>query len=220
MSAATAGSVIDVLAIGMVVLAIGVVWTRSLGQALLLFAQQSLLLAAAALSAALATSSSHIFIGAALTLSVKAVIAPALLWKVLLNLPTSHDVQASIGQRTGVLLAILIAFVFAQALDTQPFHTSIGSERVLPTAVSVMAIGILVMVTHRQALTQVVGFLIIENSMALAALTATFGMPLVVELGIFLDLLAVVFVAFMYTGRMHVLFGTGDTHEHMRTLKW
>ena len=218
MSAETASSVIDILALGMVIAAIGVVVTRSLGQALLLFAAQSVMLAIAALCAGLATDSVHVLAGAGLTLSIKAVIAPVLLWQVILRLPTSHDVQASISQRNGLLLAIGIALVFSQALDTQPFHTTIGAERVLPTAVTGMALGMLIMVTHRQALTQVVGFLILENSMALAALTATYGMPLVIELGVFLDLLSVVFVAFVYTSRMHVLFGSVDT-ERLRTLK-
>jgi hypothetical protein len=78
-------------------------------------------------------------------------------------------VQASIGQRTGVVLAIALALVFGRELDATPFRTAIGAERVLPTAVTVMTIGIMVMVTHRQALTQIVGFLMIENGMALAA---------------------------------------------------
>jgi hydrogenase-4 component E len=135
-----------------------------------------------------------------------------------LRLQTSHDVQASIGQRTGVIIAIAVAVVFGRALDAGPFHTAIGAERVLSTAVTVMTIGMIVMVTHRQSLTQLVGFLMIENGMALAALTATYGMPLVIELGVFLDLLLAVYVVFVYSRRMHSIFGSLDTHE-LRTLK-
>ena len=218
MSDELASTLINDLSVGMVIAAIGVVWARSLGWALLLICLQSLLLAGAALCAGLATESSHVLIGAALTLGVKVFAAPILLWLVLLKLPTSHDVQASIGQRTGVILAIALALILGQSLDAGPFRTAIGSERVLPTAVTVMVIGLLVMVTHRQALTQIVGFLMIENGMALAALTATYGMPLVVELGVFLDLLMAVFVAFVYSGRMHTIFGSMDTHS-LRTLK-
>jgi hydrogenase-4 component E len=58
----------------------------------------------------------------------------------------------------------------------------------------------------------------IENGMALAALTATYGMPLVVELGISLDLLSALFVAFAFAGRMHAIFGSLDTH-HLRSLR-
>jgi len=202
----------------MVIAAIGIVWARSLGWALLLISLQSLLLAGAALCAGLATNSSHVLVGATLTVGVKVFAAPLLLWAVLLRLPTSHDVQASVGQRTGVILAIVVALVLGQSLDAGPFRTAIGSDRVLPTAVTVMVLGLMVMVTHRQALTQIVGFLMIENGMALAALTATFGMPLVVELGIFLDLLMAVFVAFVYSQRMHTIFGSMDTHS-LRTLK-
>jgi hydrogenase-4 component E len=218
MSDELASTLVNDFATGMVIAAIGIVWSRSLVWALLLICAQSLMLAAAALCAALALESSHIFIGAGLTLAVKVVAAPALLWLVLLKLSTSHDVQASIGQRTGTILAIALALFFSQWLDSGPFRTAIGADRVLPTAVTVMTIGLFVMVTHRQALTQIIGFLMIENGMALAALTATHGMPLVVELGILLDLLLAVFVVFVYIGRMHTIFGSLDTQE-LRTLR-
>ena len=218
MSDALASTLINDLATGMVLTAIGIVWSRSLGWALLLISLQSLLLACAGLCAGLATHSSHIFVGSALTLAVKVVAAPAMLWVILTKLPTSHNVQASIGRRTGVVIAIALALVLGRELDSTPFHTAIGAERVLPAAITAMTIGILVMVTHRQALTQIIGFLMIENGMALAALTATFGMPLVVELGVFLDLLLAVFVAFVYSGRMHSIFGSLDTGR-LGTLK-
>jgi hydrogenase-4 component E len=218
MSYEFASSAIDTLSVAMLITALGVVWTRSLGSALVLFGAQSLMLAAAALYAGLATDSPHIVTAACLTVLVKVIAAPSLLWLLLQRLPTSHDAQPSLGQRTGLVVAILMALVFARTLDAQPFHTAIGAERVLPTAVTVMLIGIQIMVTHRQALSQVIGFLVLENGMALAALTAAYGMPLVVEFGIFLDLLLAVFVAFVYTQRMHVIFGSLDT-EKLRSLR-
>jgi len=213
-----ASDAIDVLSIAMLIAALGIVWTRSLGWALVLFGAQSLMLAGAALYAGLATDSPHIVAAAGLTAMVKCVATPWLLWLLLQRLPTSHDAQPSLGQRTGLVLAVLMALVFARTLDAQPFHTAIGAERVLPTAVTVMLIGIQIMVSHRQALSQVIGFLVLENGMALAALTAAYGMPLIVEFGIFLDLLLAVFVAFVYTQRMHVIFGSLDT-ERLRSLR-
>ncbi len=218
MSHEFASDAIDVLAVSMLILAVAMVWRQTLGWVLVLFGSQSLMLAAAALCAGLATGSPHIVAAAGLALAVKVIAAPALLWLLLQRLPTSHDVQSSLGRRSGVVVAVLMALVFSHALDSQPFHTAIGAERVLPTAVTVMLIGIQIMVTHRQALMQVVGFLILENGMALAGLTATYGMPLVVEFGIFLDLLLAVFVAFVYTQRMHVIFGSLDT-DRLRSLR-
>ncbi len=218
MSYGFASSAIDVLSIAMLITALGIVWTRSLGWALVLFGAQSLMLATAALCAGIATSSPHIIAAAGLTTILKVIVTPLLLWIIVQRLATSHDAQPSLGQRTGVVVAVLIALVFARALHARPFHTTIGAERVLPTAVTVMLIGIQIMVTHRQALSQVIGFLLLENGMALAGLTATYGMPLVVEFGIFLDLLIAVFVAFVYTQRMHVMFGSLDT-DRLRSLR-
>jgi hydrogenase-4 component E len=213
-----ASNAIDTLSLAMLIAALGIVWTRSLGWALVLFGAQSLMLAAAALYAGLATDSPHIVAASGLTVMVKVVATPALLWLLLQRLPTSHDAQPSVGQRSGLVVAVLIALVFARTLDARPFHTAIGAERVLPTAVTVMLIGIQIMVSHRHALSQVIGFLVLENGMALAALTAAYGMPLVVEFGIFLDLLLAVFVAFVYTQRMHVIFGSLDTRQ-LRSLR-
>lgn len=153
-----------------------------------------------------------------MTLFVKGIAVPLMLWLVLVRLDTSHETQPSISPRIAVLVSVALALVLSRSLSGEPFETSIGAERVLQMAVTVMVIGILVMVSHQQALSQVAGFLIIENGMALAALTATFGMPLIIELGIMLDLLLVVFVAFAYATRMHVIFGSLHT-KHFRSLR-
>lgn len=214
----TASDLIDAFAVGMLVLAIGVLWVRWLGPAILLVAAQALLLAGAALVAGLATDSAHIVVGAGLTAAVKGLGAPLLLWIVLRRLPTTHEAEAILGRRVGVVFAIVVALIFAQTFDVQPFRPQIGASHVLPTAVSVMVIGLQLMVTRRKALTQIVGFLMLENGMALAALTATPGMPLVVELGILLDLLLVVLVAFVYTQRIQAQFGSTDV-ERLRSLR-
>ena len=167
---------------------------------------------------ALATDSDHVLAGAALTFAVKGVVTPGLLWTLLKRTSVSNDVSATVGRRTSLAFAVVIALVMARSLDSDPFHTAIGAERVLPTAVAVMVIGLQLMITSRQAIAQIVGFLVLENGMALAALTATYGMPLVVEFGILLDLLLAVSVVFVYTTRMHLIFGSMDT-AHFRSLR-
>lgn len=218
MSHEFAGQAIDGLSVAIVILAVAIVSARSMGLALTLFALQSLLLAVAGLHAGLALESWHIVAGAALVTGVKVIAAPLLLWVLLRRLPTSHAMQASLSSHWLVFIAVLIALLTTASLDTKPFVTEIGAEWVLPAAVTVMLIGMLIMITHRQAMTQIVGFLVLENGMALAALTAFNGMPLIIELGVFLDLLLAVSVAFVYTQRMHVIFGSLDT-EHFRSLR-
>jgi hydrogenase-4 component E len=211
MSYEYASEAIDVVSVAMLVVAIGIVWSRSIGLGLVLLSAQSLLLALGGLHAGIATEEWHVILGAALTFSAKGVVAPLLLWLIASRPEVSHDVHASVGQGWSTIAAVVTALALARALTTDPFETAIGAERVLPTSITIVLIGVQIMITHRQALMQVIGFLVLENGMALAALTAFYGMPLVIELGIFLDLLLAVFVAFVYSQRMHLTFGSLDT---------
>jgi hydrogenase-4 component E len=218
MSTEFASNAVDTLSVAMLIVAITLVASRSLSAALALFAMQSAMLAAAGLCTGIATESTHVIAGASLAFAVKAVITPAVLWTMLRRTSVSNDVSATISRRASVAFAVVVALAMARSLDAQPFHTSIGAERVLPTAVAVMIIGLQLMITSRQAVAQVIGFLVLENGMALAALTATYGMPFVVEFGILLDLLLAVSVVFIYTTRMHLIFGSLDT-AHFRSLR-
>lgn len=218
MSVEFASNAVDTLSVAMLILAIALVAARSLGAALALFALQSGMLAAAGLCTGISTESAHVITGAVLALAVKAVITPALLWTMLRRTSVSNDVSATINRRASIAFAVVAALAMARSLDAEPFHTAIGAEQVLPTAVAVMIIGLQLMITSRQAVAQVIGFLVLENGMALAALTATYGMPLVVEFGILLDLLLAVSVVFIYMTRMHLIFGSLDT-AHFRSLR-
>jgi hydrogenase-4 component E len=213
-----ASNAVDTLSVAMLIVAIALVTTRSLSAALLLFALQSAMLAAAGLCTGIATESLHVIAGAGLAFAVKAVITPAVLWTMLRRTSVSNDVSAIVSRRTSIALAVIVALTMARSLNGEPFHTAIGAERALPTAVAVMVIGLQLMITSRQAVAQVIGFLVLENGMALAALTAIYGMPLVVEFGILLDLLLAVAVVFIYTTRMHLIFGSLDT-AHFRNLR-
>jgi len=218
MSTEFASNAVDTLSVAMLIVALVMVATRSLSALLLLFAVQSTMLAAAGMSTALATDSDHVLAGALLTLAVKGIATPTVFWVLLRRTSVSNDVAAAVGRRASLAFAAVIALAMARSLDSDPFHTAIGAERVLPTAVTVMVIGLQLMITSRQAVAQIIGFLVLENGMALAALTATYGMPSVVEFGILLDLLLAVAVVFVYTTRMHLIFGSLDT-EHFRSLR-
>lgn len=213
MSYATASQWVDAFSIAMIVAGIVALWTRSLGHLVLLLALQSVFLASAAFVTGLATRESHIIVAAVLVLAIKAVLLPGLLWLVVQRTAAPRRIQAYLGKKTGACIGIAVALSVARALGDQPFHTGIGAERVLSTSVSLMLIGLLIMVARRQGVAQIAGFLTLENGMSLAGLAATYGMPLVVELGILFDLLFVVLVAFVYSRRIHAAFGSLDTQQ-------
>jgi hydrogenase-4 component E len=93
------------------------------------------------------------------------------------------------------------------ALDTGP------EIRAVPIGVAVALIGFFVLVSRRKAVTQIVGFLLLDNGVALIAFLTTAGVPLVVELGVALDVLLAVLVLQVLTARMRTKFGTLDLDQ-------
>ncbi|MBL7486746.1 hypothetical protein I6A60_39840 [Frankia sp. AgB1.9] len=93
------------------------------------------------------------------------------------------------------------------SLDPSP------ATRAAPAALAVILIGLLVLTTRRRAVSQVIGFLTLDNGIAALAFLLTSGVPLVVELGASLDLLLAVLVVAALTGRMRMKFGGTDLGE-------
>jgi hydrogenase-4 component E len=94
----------------------------------------------------------------------------------------------------------------------------LGATRALPAAIAAVLTGLLVIMTRRKALSLIVGLLAFENGIALAAFALTYGMPLVVELGVIFDLLIAVVVAWVYAGRMLETMG-GTSTDQLRRLR-
>jgi hydrogenase-4 component E len=95
---------------------------------------------------------------------------------------------------------------------------SFAARRALPAAISLVLMGLLIVMTRRKALSLVVGLLVFENGIALAAFSLTYAMPFVVELGVLFDALLAVVVAWVYARRMLDVFGSLSTDE-LRSLR-
>src|SRR5206468_6757942 len=83
----------------------------------------------------------------------------------------------------------------------------------LPLAVGLILVGLFVIITRRKALTQVVGFLVLENGIALLAVLGTLGTPLIVELGVFLDVLMGFLVMQVFIYHIHGTFESIDVEQ-------
>lgn len=83
----------------------------------------------------------------------------------------------------------------------------------LPVGLAVVLIGLFTLTTRRRALSQVVGFLLVDNGITAVAFLATSGVPLTVELGVTLDVLLAVLVLLVLTGRMRTAFGATDLDD-------
>lgn len=207
MSPTTVADTINTLSVGMVVVGVALVWTRWPRQAVALVALQSLLLAGVGLITGLHTHRTHLLVGAALVLGVKTFILPGLMFFLIARTRATGEMPSAVPRALGIGAAALLSLVTIEMFSGAPFQTPLDAERALPAAFALILLGVQTMVTRHHVIAQITGFLALENGMALAALTATFGMPLVIESGVLLDLLLAVMVAFVYSRRIHEAHG-------------
>lgn len=154
-----------------------------------LFAWQGAILSGSAAVLASSSGQHHLYISAALSLLLKVILLPWILHRLIRRLNVRWDTEPLLNIPTIMLIGLLLA-IFAFALS-QPIATLSASiaRNTLGVALAVVMLSFLMMITRRKAMSQVVGFLAMENGLFFAAISATHGMPMVVELGVALDVL-------------------------------
>lgn len=164
------------------------------------FALQGLLLTLTTALAAYSLNNHHLYISAVLTFILKVIFIPWMLRRQVLQMKMHRDIEA-LKNNTFVMLGGASLMVFSYYV-LQPIvqTSSTVMLNALAVSLSVVLLGMLLMISHRQAIAHVVGFMSIENGLFFAAIVATNGMPMVVELGIAFDVLvaAVLFGIFFF----------------------
>jgi hydrogenase-4 component E len=174
--------------------------TRRVRAALAAYRLNSVALGLIALSVALETRSLAVAGAALLALLVKAGAIPLLLSRQVRR----EEVQSRIGFAPGMLACgalVVLAFSQTRALFGPQSQSLLAA--CLPVSVATLLVGLFLMVMRPQALLQVVGLVLVENAIFLAAVSLTHGLPLVVEMGILLDVLAGVALLGLFVGRIH-----------------
>ena len=164
------------------------------------FAWQGFMLSALTTLVAWQTGLPHLYISAALSLALKAIFIPWLLIRQARSLGILRDFDAVI--RPGLILlsaGLLVIFCYYVVIPVQQFSHSVTRDAIA-VSLGLVMIALLMLVTRRKAITQVVAFMSLENGLFFAAVSATHGMPMVVELGIAFDVLiaAVIFGVFFF----------------------
>jgi hydrogenase-4 component E len=214
----TAGQIVDTCAAAVVVLGVGLAATRSIGRSIWLVAIQSALVGVAALVVGLATGAGHLLMGGLLAVGVKGFVVPLVLGSILRRSAIRHERHPFLGPRASLVAAVAIVFVATAAADGASLGASVAASRSLPAAIAEVLTGLFIVMTRRKALSLVVGLLVFENGIALTAFSLTYGMPLVVELGVLFDLLIAVVVAWIYARRMLDVLGSTST-DRLRSLR-
>ena len=183
-----------------------------------LLALQGTLLCAATLLLAWRTGQHHLYLSAALTLALKVLGLPWLLHRLIRRLEVYWDTEPLINM-PGTMLVGLVTVVFAFGL-AQPIAelASTATRNAIGIAVAVILLAFITMITRRKAMSQVVGFLSMENGLFFGAMSATYGMPMVVELGVALDVLVAMLVLGVFFFQIREQFDSLDLH-HLESLK-
>lgn len=182
-------TILKFLAAWMLLLSFALLAQRRLLSLIHLLAWQGATLALSTALVALLTGDRLLWVSAALTLGLKALLIPAILHRLLRRLQVRADVEMSLNvtstQLVGIVLVIFAFSLAAPLAGTLP----VATHGMLGIALAAFLLAFLMMITRRKAISQVVGFLAMDNALFFAATSATLGMPLIVELGIALDAL-------------------------------
>ena len=188
-----------------------------------IFGMQSFLLAAIAGTIAVFNGAPHILIAAVLTLLVKAILVPILLERLVERIEMRQEIEPFLNVPLSVVICgglTLVGYIVAESFyhpDETTGAASLG-HNTLAVAISLFLIGFFVMINRRKALTQVLALLSLENGLFLAAISLTYGMPLIVELGVFFDVLVAVLVLGILLYRIRENFDSMDVSK-MRKLR-
>jgi len=210
--------IINLLASMLLLIAFAMLTQRRILSLINLFAWQGLVLSLSTFVVAYSTDQRHLYYSAGLTLLLKVLVLPWLLHRLIRKLNVKWDVETLINIPTTMLVGIvLVIFAFNLAAPISQLSESI-TRGLIGIALASVLLSLLMMLTRRKAVPQVVGFLAMENGLFFAATSATHGMPLVVELGIALDVLVATFIFGIFFFQIRETFDSLDI-SHMEKLK-
>src|SRR5579872_778781 len=183
-----------------------------------LLALQGALLFIATLLIAWRTRAPHLYVSAGLTLALKVVFLPWLLHRLIRRLEVYWDSDPLLNLPLTMLIGLLVV-VFSFGL-AQPISAlaSTATRNSIGIALAVVLLSFITMITRRKAMSQVVGFLSMENGLFFGAMSATYGMPMVVEFGVALDVLVAVLVLGIFFFQIREQFDSLDLH-HLESLR-
>lgn len=202
-------SIIDFISVGILLTAVMMNAFRRLESCVRAYVLNSWLLACLIAIVAFMIGETHLYVASILTLLTKGILIPVFLRRIVCRMKATHDVEPYISNTLSLSISgILVAVVYA-SLKEGIFVTGF-SKNVLQISIAVILIGLFIMITRRKAITQVIGLLFMENGLFLAGFSLTFGMPLIIELGVLFDMLMGVIILGIFAVQIKKVFISSD----------
>lgn len=198
---------------GLLLSSVLMLWRRQLAALISLLTAQGVMLAGVAALLGTQDGGLELYAVALGVLVLKGGVLPAVLRRVLADSGAARETQPLVNVPASLLAAALLtllAYAVSRPLvELDPTPTT----HAVPVGIAMVLLGFFVLVTRRRALSQVAGFLLLDNGIAATAFLVTAGVPLMVELAVSMDLLLVVLVLQVLTARLRAAFGDTDLDE-------
>jgi hydrogenase-4 component E len=209
---------INLLAALLLLVAFAMLSQRRILSLINLFAAQGVVLVLATTLVAAVTGQTHLYWSAGLTLLLKVFVLPWILHRLIRRLNVKWDVETLLNVPTTMLVGIvLVILAFNLAAPISQLAGTV-TRATLGIALACVLLSFLMMITRSKAVPQVVGFLSMENGLFFAATAAVYGMPMVVELGVALDVLVAALILGVFIFQIRERFDSLDT-RHLEKLK-
>jgi hydrogenase-4 component E len=213
-----APQMINLLAALLLLLAFAMLAQRRILSLINLFAAQGFVLFLSTTLVGFVGGQTHLYWSAALTLVLKVFLLPWILHRLIRRLNVKWDVETLFNIPTIMLIGIVLVILAFNV--AQPISQLAGtvSRSTLGIALAAILLAFLMMITRSKAVPQVIGFLAMENGLFFAATSATYGIPMVVEFGIALDVLVGALILGVFLFQIRERFDSLDT-RHLERLK-
>ncbi len=204
---------LDVACGAFLLAAVLVLWRRELVAIVQVFAAQGVALAGIVAVLAAHERSAELGLLAVGILALRAGLLPYLVRRTLSAGAQARETRPLVNVTASLLAAAVLTLLAYAVCQPLVALAPSAATRAVPVGLTVVLIGFFVLVTRRLAVSQVIGFLLIDNGITAVAFLTTAGVPLIVELGVSLDVLFAVLVLQILTTRIRATFGNADLDE-------
>jgi hydrogenase-4 component E len=193
--------------------ALFLLWRRSVQAYISAFTWQSAVLAVVTALTGFFGDDPALYAVALLLLGLKVVAIPALLRKMERRFGRERETQPYVNAATSILIAALLVLVAYSVTRPVVASSQLPTRAGIPLAMALVFVALFVVVSRKKAISQIVGFLMLENGIALLAVLGTYGIPLIVELGVSLDALMGFLVMQVFVYQIHETFESIDVEQ-------
>ena len=209
---------INFLGMLLLITSFGIIASPMLLACIRFYAMHSFLLSLITLAVAYNHHAWHIAISALLTFILKVIAIPHIFSTIIRRLGIRKEAESYINIPLSLFFAVFLVFISFYVTSIGKTLNPLSSLKFLPIAISTIFLGMFVMTSRKKALTQVLGLLLMENGLFLMGITMTFGMPLLIELGILFDVLIGIIIMGIFMFKIRSAF-EGIEVDHMTVLR-